>query len=298
MVIWELREKYSLNLLLEIARLPKSTYFYELKHLHYKEDKDKDIGDLIEQIFIKNNKKYGRPRIVQELNRLGIIVNNKKVYRLMKERGLTATPRKRAYHSYKGQIGKICGNHLLTKRLDTKKNVYVYDRHFEATRPYQLLGTDVTQFQIGAGKLYLSPVIDFYTREILGYDISEHPNYNQVKRMMEMMFQKHGESFKGAILHSDQGYQYQMKAYQNLLKKHEITQSMSRKGNCLDNSPTENFFGRLKTEIFYDREFEYKSINDLKREIEKYIKYYNEERIVVKFGDSPINIRTSYQNRC
>ena len=215
----------------------------------------------------------------------------------MKKRGLTATPKRRAYHSYHGEIGKICKNHLLAKRLNEKKNVYVYERHFETNKPYQILGTDVTQFQIAAGKLYLSPIIDFHTREILGYDISKSPNYAQIRRMMKMMFDRHGEVFEGAILHSDQGYQYQMKAYQKLLKEHGIIQSMSRKGNCLDNSTTENFFGRLKTEIFYDKEFEYESLDQLKMAIEKYIKYYNEERIVVKYGDSPINIRQSYQNR-
>ena len=89
-----------------------------------------------------------------------------------------------------------------------------------------------------------------------------------------------------------------MKAYQKLLKDHGIIQSMSRKGNCLDNSPTENFFGRLKTEIFYDKEYEYESIEQLKKAIESYIKYYNEERIVVKYGDSPTKIRLSYQRRC
>ncbi len=111
-----------------------------------------------------------------------------------------------------------------------------------------------------------------------------------------MMFDEHGESFKGTILNSDQGYQYQMKAYQKLLKEHGIIQSISRKGNCLDNSPTENFFGKLKNEIFYGHEFEYESLDQLKREIKKYIKYYNEERIVAKHGDSPRNIRQKYFN--
>jgi putative transposase len=296
-VVKELREKYSLHLLLDIAGLKKSTYFYALEHLDYKEDKDKEIGDLIVKIFNDNHKKYGRPRIVLELKRMGIVINNKKVYRIMKDRGLTATPRKRKYSSYKGKIGKICRNHLLKKRLNKNKHIYIYERHFETNRPYQILGTDVTQFQIAAGKLYLSPIIDFHTREILGYDISTSPNYAQIRRMMKMMFDRHGEVFSGLILHSDQGYQYQMKAYQKLLKEHGIIQSMSRKGNCLDNSPTENFFGRLKTEIFYDKEFEYESLDQLKRAIEKYIKYYNEERIVVKYGDSPINIRQSYQNQ-
>lgn len=215
----------------------------------------------------------------------------------MKERGLTATPNKRKYTSYKGKIGKVCSNHLLKKKLSKDKHVYIYERHFETDRPYQILGTDVSQFQIGAGKLYLSPIIDFYTREILGYDISTSPNYAQTRRMMKMMFDRHGEVFGGAILQSDQGYQYQMKAYQKLLKEHGIIQSMSRKGNCLDNSPTENFFGRLKTEIFYDKEFEYQSLDQLHRAIENYIKYYNEQRIVVKFGDSPVNIRQLYQSR-
>lgn len=215
----------------------------------------------------------------------------------MKERGLSATPKKRGYHSYRGQFGKICKNHLLNTVLNTKTNFLEYNRNFKTDRPYQILGTDVTQFNISDGKLYLSPIIDFHTREILGYDISESPNYAQIKRMLAMMFENHGESFSGTILHSDQGYQYQMKAYQKLLKKHGIIQSMSRKGNCLDNSPTENFFGRLKTEIFYDKEFEYKSLNQLKLAIAKYIKYYNEERIVVKYGDSPRNVRLSYFTR-
>lgn len=284
-------------MLLDIAGLNKSTFLYALERLHYKQNKDKEIGDLIEKIFNKNHEKYGRPRIVLELKRMGIVINNKKVYRLMKQRGLTATPRKRKYSSYKGKVGKICRNHLLTKKLNRDKHVYIYERHFETDRPYQILGTDVTQFQISAGKLYLSPIIDFHTREILGYDISTSPNYAQVRRMVNMMLNKHGEVFEGTILHSDQGYQYQMKAYQKLLKNHGIIQSMSRKGNCLDNSPTENFFGRLKTEIFYEREDEYDSLDQLKKTIDKYIKYYNEERIVVKHGDSPINIRQSYQNR-
>lgn len=202
-MVLELREKYPLHLLLDIAGLKKSTYFYALEHLNYKEDKDKEIGDLIEKIFNGNHKKYGRPRIVQELKRMGIVINNKKVYRIMKERGLTATPRKRKYSSYKGKIGKICRNHLLKRKLNINKHVYTYERHFETDRPYQILGTDVTQFQISAGKLYLSPVIDFYTREILGYDLSTSPNYAQIRRMMKMMFDRHGEVFEGAILHRD-----------------------------------------------------------------------------------------------
>lgn len=175
-------------MLLNIASLNKSTFFYTLNHLNNKTNKDKEIGDLIVKIFNDNHKKYGRPRIVQELKRMGIVVNNKKVYRLMKERGSAASPRKRKYSSYKGKIGKICRNHLLKRKLNLKKHIFVYEQHFETDKPYQILGTDVTQFQTSTGKLYLSPIIDFHTREILGYDISTSPNYAQIRRLMKMMF--------------------------------------------------------------------------------------------------------------
>lgn len=264
--------------------------------MDYKYQKDKEVGDLIESIFKTNHNRYGRPRIVQELRRLGININGKKVYRIMCERGLKAIPKKHKYSSYKGKIGKICSNRLMVKILDSDKHIFVYKRHFETTHPYQILGTDVTQFQIPSGKLYLSPIIDFHTREVLAYDISTSPNYAQIRRMMKMLFDKHGESFKGTILHSDQGYQYQMKSYQALLKEHGIIQSMSRKGNCLDNSPTENFFGRLKTEMFYGHEFEFQTLSQLKKAIVKYIEYYNRQRIVGKYGESPSNIRQSYSN--
>jgi len=283
-------------MLLEIAGINKSTYFYAIKTIDYKQNKDAEIGDLIEDIFNRNYQKYGRPRIVQELKRQGLVVNNKKVYRIMKERDLTAVARKRRYNSYRGEMGKKCHNHLLKKKIDKEKQIFVYERIFKTDRPYQILGTDITQFRIAEGKLYLSPVIDFHTREILGYDISTSPNYAQVRRMLKMMIARHGNVFSGAILHSDQGYQYQVKEYQLELQGLGIIQSMSRKGNVLDNSPTENFFGRLKTELFNDKEFKYKSIKELKKDIEKYIEYYNQERIVVKYGESPINIRQTFQN--
>ena len=127
-------------------------------------------------------------------------------------------------------------------------------RDFTTTRPYEKLGTDVAVFITDYGKLYLSPIIDFHTREILSYCISDSPNYAQVRTMLNNLFEKHGDKLSGAISHSDQGYQYQMKVYQQTLIEHDIVQSMSRKINCLDNSTTENFFGRLKEEMYYGRE--------------------------------------------
>lgn len=220
---------------------------------------------------------------------MGLSVNGKRVYRIMKK--LSALPKRRSYHSYRGQVGKACEILPLARKKDGKGGICIYERQLAAAKPYEKLGTDVTQFVTKFGKLYLSPVIDFYTREALAYDISEHPDYAQIRRMMGRLFEAHGEVFSGAILRSDQGYQYQMKAYQELLKRHGIRQSMSRKGNCLDNSPTENFFGRLKTEMFYDDEYGLQSLDDLRHRIEKYIEYYNKTRIVVRLGDSPANIR-------
>ena len=141
------------------------------------------------------------------------------------------------------------------------------------------------------GKLYLSPIIDFHTREVLAYDLSEHPNFRQIIRMFEMLKNKHQFNFSNAILHSDQGWQYQIERYREKIKDLGLIQSMSRKGNCLDNSPTENFFGRMKEEMFYGKEYWYRSMSELKAAIINYIEYYNNERIVNRFHMSPIQYR-------
>ena len=275
--------------MLEISKLPKSTFMYMRKYKDDKENKDASLKAKIMQIFSNNYCKYGVPRITQELKNQGIMVNHKRVERLMKELGIKARPQVKRYRSYLGEVGKICKNKLLLEK-ETAKRIY-YERNFTTTRPFEKLGTDVTVFITKYGKLYLSPIIDFHTREVLSYCISESPNYKQVREMLNSLFKKHKEDVKGAILHSDQGYQYQMSAYQNTLAKYGIIQSMSRKGNCLDNSPTENFFGRMKEEMFYGKEDEYSSLLDLRRAIEIYIDYYNKQRIVNRIKTSPRTYR-------
>lgn len=195
----------------------------------------------------------------------------------MKEHHLSAIPRAKKYCSYRGDVGTIAPN--------------LVKRHFDLGEPYKVFGTDVTQFRIGEDKLYLSPIIDFHTREIVAYDISIHPNMLQIKRMMNQLVDNYGEYLAGSIIHSDQGWQYQQKWYQDFLKEHGIIQSMSRKGNCLDNSPTENFFGRLKEEVFYGQEWRYETIKDLREAIHKWIRYYNEERIVTILKTSPLKYK-------
>ena len=140
---------------------------------------------------------------------------------------------------------------------------------------------DVSQFNFPWGKCYLSPILDMNTNEVISYDLALRPNLEQISRMLDRAFKKY-PNLSGLIFHSDQGWQYQHKYFRNALKEHGIIQSMSRKGNCYDNSVMETFFGRLKTEIYYGCEMEYPSFNAFAGAIEEYINYYNNKRIQKK----------------
>ena len=132
--------------------------------------------------------------------------------------------------------------------------------------------------------------MDLFNREIVAYSISQTPSFAQIKEMLNRLFAKMPLTAK-PLLHSDQGWQYQMKEFQELLKEHNITQSMSRKGNCLDNSVMENFFARLKTEMFFGESFS--SVEDFKKKLEEYICYFNNGRVSLTLGGmSPIEYRT------
>ena len=194
----------------------------------------------------------------------------------MKSLSLVGKQRKNnKYHSYKGEVGKIADNLL--------------KRNFTAEKPFEKLTTDVTEFKVCDDKVYLSPVMDLYNREIISYDISLSPNLEQIRNMLNGLFAKLPNNVK-PIFHSDQGWQYQHAEYQRLLAEHSITQSMSRKGNCMDNGALENFFGRLKVEMFYGEKFE--SVNAFIESLHKYISYYNNERIITKLKTSPVKYRT------
>jgi putative transposase len=208
------------------------------------------------------------------------VVNHKRVHRIMKKLNIKAvirrkSPYKRYHHK---RAGRIYGNLL--------------KRNFHADNPNEKLVTDITEFKVSGNKLYLSPIIDLFNGEIISYELSEKPNFKQVVAMLKKSFKKIPNQ-TNLILHSDQGWQYQMRQYQRLLKDKGITQSMSRKGNCLDNAVIESFFGILKSELFYINK--YKSISQLKKDIKVYIKYYNNERIKLNLkGMSPIEYRAHY----
>lgn len=258
--------------------MARSSFYYH--NLHSKTDKYKEVKLQIQSVYHQHKGRYGYRRITDELNKLGTIINHKTVLKLMNNLGLKSLIRTKKYKSYKGEQGKIAPN--------------ILQRVFKADKPNQKWVTDITEFKVKDKKLYLSPVMDLYNQEIISYELSERPVFNQVVQMLKKAF-KTTKNTKDLIFHSDQGWQYQMKQYQFLLKQKGIVQSMSRKGNCLDNAIIENFFGTLKSELFYIQKFS--SIEQLKNEIKQYIYYYNNDRIKSNLNKmSPIQYRTHFYN--
>ncbi|MEE5991390.1 MAG: IS3 family transposase [Lachnospiraceae bacterium] len=285
----ELRQDYPLALLLRISGLKRSTYYYVYSHMD--EDKDAQLKQLISDIFNENKGRYGYRRIDLELRNRGYTVNHKKIKRIMKQIGLFGITPKARYKSYKGDMNGTVKNLLIHKEVDEENHKTRYVRDFNTSKPNEKWSTDVSEFHIAAGKLYLSPILDMYNDEIIAYDVSVSPDFCQQKRLLDRAFSKF-EDLSGLIFHSDQGWQYQMQPWHKALKDKGIIQSMSRKGNCLDNAPIENFFGKLKNEMFYGHEYEFNTLDQLKEAIEEYIEYYNTKRIKVKLkGLTPCEAR-------
>lgn len=230
---------------------------------------------VIKKVFEENKGRYGYRRITISLNKLSEyknnLINHKKVLKLMRLLGLKCkSSNVSRYNSYKGQVGKTVKNLLLNKVVDKENHKTYYERNFEVSKMNEVWCTDVTEFKLGEDKIYLSPIIDLFNEEIIAYDLSEHPTMYQIWNMMDQAYNKLLPNDK-PILHGDQGWQYQQKSFQKDLEERDITQSMSRKGNCLDNSIIKSFFGRMKTEMFYG--LKYESLDELKEAIHDYIYY-------------------------
>ena len=268
-MIQTLRREFPLAILLEIAQLPRATFYYHLKRMNCS-DKYEVAKAEITAIYHENKGRYGYRRITAELRSRNIPLNHKTVQRLMKELGLVCRVRMKKYRSYKGEIGKIAPNLL--------------NRDFHAKKPNQKWVTDVTEFSLFGEKLYLSPILDLCSSDLVSYTISERPVLSMVTTMLDKAFDKIPDG-TDLILHSDQGWQYQHKQYQRMLCEKGIRQSMSRKGNCLDNAVIENFFGLLKSELLYLQEFN--SMEHFKRELIDYLDYYNNHRIKAKLKGLP-----------
>ena len=235
-----------------------------------KPDKHKAAKEEITAIYHENRGRYGYRRITAELRNRNLPLDHKTVQRLMKELGLICCVRMKKYRSYKGEVGKIAPNGL--------------NRYFHADRPDQKWVTDVTEFSLFGEKLYLSPILDLYSSDLVSYTISERPVLSMVTNMLDKAFEKIPDN-TNLILHSDQGWQYQHKQYQRMLREKGIRQSMSRKGNCLDNAVIENFFGLLKSELLYLQDFQ--SMEHFKQELIDYLDYYNNRRIKAKLKGLP-----------
>ena len=235
-----------------------------------KEDKYASVKGRNHNDLPRKRGRYGYRRITAELRKRNFLLNHKTVQRLMKELGLVCRVRMKKYRSYKGEVGKIAPNLL--------------NRDFRAEKPNQKWVTDVTEFSLFGEKLYLSPILDLCSSDLVRYTISDRPctqhgNHHAGRGVAKIPAETN------LILHSDQGWQYQHKQYQQMLREKGVRQSMSRKGNCLDNAVIENFFGLLKSELLYLQEF--RSMEHFKLELIEYLDYYNNRRIKAKLKGLP-----------
>lgn len=265
---------------LKIAKLPKSSYYEWVEKLNIINQKEAELVETIKEIITESKGRFGYRRVNMELRARGIIVNHKKVLRLMRENCVLCIKfgrKNRKYSSFKGEIGKVADN--------------VINQEFYVEKANEIWLSDITEFSIPKDerKLYLSPILDLYNSEILSYSIGFSPTVALTNKSLKLALNKLPESHN-LIIHTDQGFHYQHKSWTNMLDARKVRQSMSRRGNCLDNSPMENFFGILKQEMFYGENFE--NLEHLKREIENYINWYNNKRRKEKLnGLSPIEYR-------
>lgn len=270
-----LKAQYRLDVLLDVAGLARSTFFYHQSRLG-RPDKHAALKDEIASVFSGSFTRYGHRPVHRTLVNKGWRVAKKTVLKLMKILGLHClVRRKRRYISYRGTVGAVAEN--------------VLDRDFSATRPNQKWVTDVTEFRVGDEKAYLSPVMDLFDRQIIAYSIGTSPSLQLTNGSLlgAVATLDDGEA---PLVHSDQGFQYQHVTWRRILAGCGATQSMSRKGNCYDNAMIENFFGHLKEEAFHH--VRYLNIDALVIAIDQYIHWYNNDRISLQLeGLSPVHYR-------
>lgn len=255
--------------------MSRSTFYYQLQHWEAG-DRYAQLKQQIRRLYDRHRGRYGYRRITAALRQTGLQINHKTIQRLMQMLDLRAIVRVKKYRSYKGALGRTAPNLL--------------NRQFEAARMHQKWVTDVTEFAVAGRKLYLSPVMDLHNGEIIAYETASRPAFDLVRDMLHKALAKLPPGAT-PILHSDQGWHYQMPAYRRMLAERQVTLSMSRKGNCLDNAAMESFFATLKTEFYYLQEFD--CIATFKKQLQAYIRYYNHDRIRLKLkGLSPVQYRT------
>ncbi|WP_408011641.1 IS3 family transposase [Pseudalkalibacillus sp. A8] len=281
-IIYSLKQNFPIVLLCEIAGVSRSGYYKWEKRKRNPSQKDKEDIFIMSKILECEqdsdiNGSFGYPRVRRWLIRTyGLQINHKRVYRLMKKMGIQAKIRKKKWKHFglKEQC-VVSDNHL--------------NREFSTDKPNEKWVTDITYLTFNGKRLYLSAIMDLYNNEVVAYKISERNNLRLVLDTIKKAIRK--RNVQGTILHSDQGYQYTSKKYNQLLDKHKMNVSMSRKGNCYDNACIESFFSHLKTECFYRYEFLEKE--QVIKAIRRYMRYYNNKRFQKRLSNlSPIEFRT------
>jgi putative transposase len=266
---------HRLGVLLAVAGLPRSTFFYHQARRH-RPDRHAALAERIEAAFTRHRGRYGHRQIHNALVKDGCRVAKKTVLQLMRRDGLLChVRRRRRYSSFQGDIGAAASN--------------VLDRDFTAAAPNLKWVTDVTEFRVGDGKLYLSPVMDLFDRQIIAYRWGTSPTLELTNGSLRDAFRFAPDATP--MVHSDQGWHYRHQSWRAMLTAAGATQSMSRKGNCYDNAVMENFFGQLKTEMLHHDRFA--TIDDLATAIDEYVIWYNTVRTSTRLeGMSPVEYRT------
>ena len=274
----ELSGRYPLADLLEAAGLARSSYYYALAHP--KAPTRPELREAVGEIFSRTPNGCGHRQIAMCLRaERAVRIADKTVLKIMHEAGISCGIRRETdyhrYNSYRGEVSETFGNAI--------------GRDFAADGPWQKMGTDVTEFKCSFGKAYLAPVYDFGSKEIVAHSISAHPDLAQQEEMLAMLMAAKPEGAR-PILHSDMGWQYQHATYVGALAENGFTQSMSRKGNCIDNAATEQVFGHLKDEFFRGRDWD--TFEEFKADLESYIHHWNNVRRQVKLkGLTPVEFR-------
>lgn len=273
----ELRHQFPIERLLAHTGLKRSTFYYQQKAAQ-RIDKYAELKKHIQTLYDAHKGRMGYRRIADAIRKMGLRACANTVQRCMQAMSLVSLVRVKKYKSYTGEVGKTAPNILL--------------RDFSAQGVNQKWTTDVTEMNVAGQKVYLSPVMDLFNGEIVAYEMDTRPALGMVTGMLKEAFRRLRTGDK-PILHSDQGWQYRMPVYQSMLAEQGIVQSMSRKGNCLDNAAMESFFGILKSEFFHLNKFS--SVEELKTGLAEYIDYYNHRRTKMKLnGLSPVKYRTQH----
>ena len=276
-VIGALRNSYRLNILLNYFNMPKSSYCYQAKAIS-KEDKFQQYTCRIRELFEDSYESYGYRRIHAALKADGIKLSEKVVRRIMRSESLSVRQkRRRKYNSYAGEITPAAEN--------------IINRDFSAAAPNIKWLTDITEFSIPAGKVYLSPIIDCFDGLAVSWAIGSSPNAEMANTMLDEAVSTLNEH-EHPILHSDRGCHYRWPGWIERTEKAQLIRSMSKKGCSPDNAACEGFFGRLKNEMFYNRNWDNISLNDFSNILNAYMHWYNEKRIKISLGAmSPIDYR-------